>query len=123
MNVSVEAIRRSSSPLAREVTKVSDFPIKSTFRSQRLEGSLEADTFRPESPPSGTLGKGSTSHRRSLDLRGGRPTSIAREITFNKSDDVETRIKAAAALGKADKTRKFVLLWGFCFILTLGELR
>jgi hypothetical protein len=120
MNASVEAIRPAS-PLVKEVAKALNSPTKSTFQFQHLEANLEADKIRPTSPRSGKLGENSTSHQRSPHSIGERPTSVAREITFNKVDNVEERIKQATVLGKADKTRQFVLLWGYCFILTLGE--
>ena len=116
----MEAIRPAS-PLAKEVAKASDSQTKPTFQSQRLEANQEADKIRPTSPRSGQLGENSTSHQRSPHSIGERPTSIAREITFNKVDNVRERIKKAKVLGKADKTRQFELLWGYCFTLTLGE--
>jgi hypothetical protein len=50
-----------------------------------------------------------------------RPHSFTKGLTFNKADHVEQRLKEAASLAESESIRKWVLTWGYCFVLTLGE--
>jgi hypothetical protein len=50
-----------------------------------------------------------------------RPQSPLTERHLGRTDDVARRLRNAKAVAKQDPTRYWVLLWGFCFILTLGR--